>query len=87
MQENNIIELMIDDTVERFEILLRFRFKGNDYIALSPENDDESVAIFIINKAEDEAEIYCTITDENLAKEVFVHFISLWELMDEDEEE
>jgi hypothetical protein len=86
--QDNIIELMVDDKVERFEILLRFRFKGNDYIALNPESEDEeSVAIFTIDKAEDDAEVYCTITDENLAKEVFVHFVSLWELMDEDEEE
>lgn len=84
--KDNIIELTIDDSNETFEVLLRFRFKGNDYIALRPESEEEdSVAIFNINKADNDEEIYCTITDENKAKEVFVHFISLWELMQDEE--
>lgn len=83
---NNMIELISDDGKEVFEILLRFRFKGTDYIALRPEKEDEdSAAVFEVKKLEHGEEKYFTITDENSAKEVFVHFISIWELTEDEE--
>ena len=79
---DDYIELTTDDKKEIFEVLLRFRFKGNDYIALRPEKEDEnSAAIFEVKKEKLGEEAYCTIENENFAKEVFVHFISIWELM------
>lgn len=87
--KDNIIELEIDSTKESFEILLRFKFKGSDYIALCPKSaDEDSAAIFEVKKADNDEEIFSTITNDNLAKEVFVHFISIWELtQDENENE
>lgn len=84
----NFIELEGEKGKEVFEILLRFRFKGTDYIALSPENDeDDSAAIFEIHKLDGGEEEYLTITDSNLAKEVFVNFVSIWEMSDEEDDE
>jgi hypothetical protein len=83
--DDKYIELIIDEKIELFEPLLRFRFKGNDYISLSPKDDDESAAIFEIKKADNDEELFCTIENENLAKEVFVHFVSLWELTEDEQ--
>ena len=83
---DNIIELAVDGNKELFELLLRFKFKGTDYIALNPKKDeDDSVAIFKVLKADEGEEIYSTISNMNIAKEVFVHFISIWEIMQDDE--
>lgn len=85
---DNYIELEGENGIEKFEILLRFRFKGTDYIAMIPENeDDETAAIFEIHKLANEEEEYKTITDSNLAKEVFVNFVSIWEMSEEEEED
>ncbi|MCK5130461.1 MAG: DUF1292 domain-containing protein [Clostridiales bacterium] len=86
--KDNLIELVIENKTELFELLLRFRFKGCDYIALCPEDsDDDSAAIFEVKKADNGEEIFSTISNDNLAKEVFVHFISIWEMTEEDTEE
>ncbi len=78
----DFIELIVDEKKELFEILLRFKFKGTNYIALCPQNaDDDSAAIFKIDEADNDEEIFSAIENENLAKEIFVHFISIWELM------
>ena len=86
---DNIIELQGEHGAETFEVLLRFRYQGKDYIALRPETEDEeTAAVFEIHKLDDGEESYLTIMDDNLAKNVFVHFVSLWEMaLEEDEEE
>ena len=69
-------------------MLLRFRFKGTDYIALRPENEDEeTAAVFEVRKLDKGEEQYLTISNSNLAKEVFVHFVSIWEMAQEDDED
>ncbi len=82
---DNLIELTINQKKETFEILLRFHFNECDYIALSPQDDKDSAAIFQIKKAPNSEEIYETIENIKLAKQVFVHFISIWELPEDDE--
>ncbi len=85
---DNYIELISEEGSELFEILLRFRFNGTDYISLRPETeDDETAAIFEIRKAQNGEEEFLPIEDENIAKEVFVHFVSIWEMTEEDEED
>jgi len=85
---DNFIELTGEDGKEVFEILLRFRLKGTDYIALRPENeDDETAAVLEIKKLDSGEEEFLTIFDDNLAKEVFVHFVSIWEMTQEQEDE
>lgn len=85
---DNLIELTGENGKELFEILLRFRLKGTDYIALRPEKEDEeTVAVFEVRKLEGGQEQYITISDTNLAKEVFVHFVSIWEMAQEESED
>ena len=82
---DNFIELTGENGNEMFELLLRFRFRGTDYIALRPENEDEDTAVvFEVRKLDGGQEKYVTITDTNLAKEVFVHFVSIWEMAQEE---
>ena len=88
---DDYIELQSGSEIEKFELLLRFRFKGKDYIALRPEaEDEETAAIFLIKTLNNGEEEFISIDDTNVAKEVFVHFVSLWEMAQdelEDEEE
>ena len=84
---DKFIELIGEDGKEVFELLLRFRFKGKDYIALRPEKEDEeTAAVFEVHKANDGEEHYISISDARVAKEVFVHFVSIWELAQEAED-
>ena len=84
---DKFIELIGEDGKEIFELLLRFRFKGKDYIALRPENEDEeTAAIFEVHKSNGGEERYIPIYDSKIAKEVFVHFVSIWELAQETED-
>ncbi len=85
---DNYIELVSNEGSELFEILLRFRFNGTDYIALTPETEeDDTAAIFEIKKSTGGEEEFFSIEDENTAKEVFVHFVSIWEMTEEGEDE
>ena len=85
---NNIIELEGENGLEKFELLLRFRFKGTDYIALRPESEDEeTAAIFEIRKSDGGGEQYRSISDSQKAKEVFVHFVTLWEMAQDEEDD
>ncbi len=84
---DNFIKLSGENGEEEFEVLLRFRLKGTDYIALRPEaEDDDTAAVFEIHKFETGEEEYITISDSNLAKEVFVHFVSIWEMSEEEDD-
>jgi hypothetical protein len=81
------IELIGEDGKEMFELLLRFRFKGKDYIALRPEKEDEeTAAVFEVHKSNGGEERYVSISDARAAKEVFVHFVSIWELAQGEED-
>ena len=81
---DQFIELIGENGTEVFELLLRFKFKGKDYIALRPEKEDEdSAAVFEVRKMDDGEENYISIADDRMAKEVFVHFVSIWEMAQE----
>jgi len=82
---NQIIELFNDGAPERFEHLLSFDYNGVEYAAMHPLCEDEdSVAIFKFEKSNDGELYFSTIDDEDLAKQIFVHFISIWETGDEE---
>lgn len=92
MEENNIIELIDDETGAAipFEHLATLEYEGGWYIALmviedGNEDDEEGeVVIMKIENDEEGNEFYTNVEDEELAEKVFEKFL---QLMDEAEEE
>lgn len=87
MKDNKAIELQCEGQTENFEFLMAFEFEKKKYVALEviSENDEDegSVAIFLVTEDENKEEVFTTISEENEAKRVWVYFISLWETRDE----
>lgn len=92
MEENNIIELIDDETGAAipFEHLATLEYEDGWYIALmviedGNEDDEEGeVVIMKIENDEEGNEFYTNVEDEELAEKVFEKFL---QLMDEAEEE
>lgn len=90
-EEDNIVELVDDDgNTARYEHLMTFEYKGEWYVALTPEavaeeteSDDEEgegdeVAIYHLVGGEDDEQLE-VIEDENLLDEVFAEFCNQYE--------
>ncbi len=87
MKDSKTIELSSEGRTETFEFLMAFEFEKKHYVALEvepqTEEDEGSVAIFMVEKDENGEDVFSTISEENEAKRVWVYFISLWETEDE----
>ena len=94
MEENNIIELIDDETGESvsFEHLATIEHEGAYYIALTEiaeeEDDAEECEVIImkIDQDEDGNECYVQVEDEDEQQTVFDKFLALMEEEDEGEE-
>ncbi|MBQ8653577.1 MAG: DUF1292 domain-containing protein [Clostridia bacterium] len=93
MEENNIVELVDDETGDTvaFEHLATLEHEGGMYIALmlldedhSSEDDEGEVVIMKIEQDEDGNECYVYVEDEELQETVFEKFLALME--EEDDE-
>ena len=86
-EENNVVELVDEEgNTMKFEHLMTFEYKGDWYVALTPElpaeeaEDDEGdeVAIYRLTGEEDNEQLE-TIEDEKFLDEVFAEFCNQYE--------
>ena len=87
-EEGNIIELIDDEgNTLRYELLLTFQYKGEWYVALTPEGvaeeetdeeEGEEVAIYHITGSEDDEQLE-PIEDDEFLDEVFAEFCTQYE--------
>ena len=87
-EEGTMIELIDDEgNTLRFEHLLTFQYKGEWYVALTPEavaqeetdeEEGEEVAIYHITGSEDDEQLE-PIEDDEFLDEVFAEFCSQYE--------
>ncbi len=87
-EENNIVEIVDDEGKSyRYEHLLTFEYKGEWYVALTPEQQEEAgdeedesdeVAIYHLVGGEEDEQLE-TIEDDALLEEVFAEFCAQYE--------
>ena len=96
-EENNIVEIVDDDGMSyRYEHLLTFEYRGEWYVALTPEKaaeeqseeaeeEGDEVAIYHLVGDEDDERLE-TIEDDALLEEVFSEFCAQYEDFEDSDE-
>ncbi|NLG37430.1 MAG: DUF1292 domain-containing protein [Clostridiales bacterium] len=84
-----IVEL-IDETgaPARFRHMMTLEYMGNHYLILAPGEDggeQEEVVVMAIHSDENGDEYYEPVSDENTAHKVFLEFLSILDMDEENE--
>ena len=59
-----------------FRLLRRFEVRGQTYVALADEEDEDSVILFAVTVDENGEETLCALQDDDECEDIFDYFVA-----------